>query len=78
LKNLRKIDSCFNCKYAFHEKTYDYPELYCTKDAPPRPKSVMELEVFSEEESDNWYEWAQGRMVQVIDICDTWEKHERN
>jgi hypothetical protein len=76
VKNIRKQDGCWNCKHAFHEKNYSCPELYCTKNAPPRPRSPMEMKVYRNEDGDAWFDWCMGRGVGVTYICDDYEKGE--
>jgi len=40
MKNYKVQNGCHNCRYCFILTEYDMnDEYYCTKDAPPRPKS---------------------------------------
>lgn len=74
--NFRTVNSCVNCKYAFHDWSPEYPEIYCTFEMPPRPPSYFETLKYDDELYEKWYDWSQDKVVSVNTICDDWKKYE--
>jgi len=70
-------NGCGNCIHAFRrEEQESDPELYCTFDAPPRPNCgsfAMNEQHIADIDETNWAEWAEGRWVPELGVCDQYE-----
>lgn len=89
MKNYKLQNGCHNCVHRFEFIEYDQRmELFCTLDAPKRPKcnsvalgeiharydAAMYNEAVLDDDYKKWDEWSESRAVQPAGKCEGFER----
>ena len=88
MTNYRHQNCCDKCKHCDQiVECDDWPQYFCTLNAPPKPKPMLEqlyecmqdpdlYDKVWEKSLDEWTEWKKGREVEPFGICDDFEEVE--
>ena len=77
MKNKRKVNGCWNCKYRYIHEDGAHRSLCCVHDGTKRPEVTAHIwnePEFMEKQIVERAKWDDAHEVREYEICDYWEE----